>query len=162
MIEVPESKGAYILIVSVKQTQRLVIGRLGRCTFSPGFYGYVGSACGHGGIRARVSHHLASIAQPHWHIDYLLGFATPIEVWYASSDRKLEREWAEMLRHSARFQTPIPHFGASDYRRSRTTHLFYSKQRPSFRWFEAKVGKVFEPSIRPQQFTLPTSSGALC
>ncbi|MGH8626698.1 MAG: DUF123 domain-containing protein [Gammaproteobacteria bacterium] len=64
---------------------------MGKFTFVPGFYAYVGSACGHGGIRARVSHHLASIAQPHWHIDYLLGFATPIEVWYALSDRKLEQ-----------------------------------------------------------------------
>jgi Uri superfamily endonuclease len=34
--------------------------------------------------------HLAPIAEPHWHIDYLLGFSTPIEVWYALSDRKLE------------------------------------------------------------------------
>ena len=107
MIEVPESKGAYLLIVSVKQTQRLVIGQLGRCTFIPGFYGYLESACGHGGIRARISRHLASVGEPHWHIDYLLNFATPIEVWYALSDRKLEQEWAEMLQHSGRFQTPI-------------------------------------------------------
>jgi len=160
MIEVPESKGAYLLIVSVKQTQRLVIGQLGRCTFIPGFYGYLGSACGHGGIRARISHHLASVGEPHWHIDYLLGFATPIEVWYALSGRKLEQEWAEMLQHSGRFQTPIARFGASDYRRSRTTHLFYSKQHPSFRWFEAKVREVFEPSIQPQQMTLATNSRA--
>ncbi len=160
MIEMPESKGAYVLVLSVKETQRLVIGRLGRLTFIPGFYGYVGSAYGHGGIRARVSHHLASVGEPHWHIDYLLGFATPIEVWYALSGRKLEQEWAEMLQHSGRFQTPIARFGASDYRRSRTTHLFYSKQQSSFRWFEATVREVFEPSIRPQQLALATSSGA--
>jgi hypothetical protein len=66
-----------------------------------------------------------------------------------------------MLRCSLRFQIPIPRFGASDYRRSRTTHLFYAKQRPSFRWFEAKVKEVFEPSIRPQQLALKASSGAL-
>jgi len=95
---------------------------------------------------AMFSHHLASIAQPHWHIDYLLGFSTPTEVWYALSDRKLQREWAETLRHSLRFQIPIPRFGASDYRRTRTTHLFYSKQRPSFPWFEAKVKEAFESS----------------
>ena len=158
MIEMPDSKGAYVLVLSVKKTRRLVIGRLGRLTFIPGFYGYVGSACGHGGIRARVSHHLASVGEPHWHIDYLLNFATPLEVWYALSDRKLEHEWAEMFQHSARFQSPIPRFGASDYHRSRTTHLFYSKQRPSFRWFEAKVREVFEPSIRPHQLALATSS----
>ena len=72
MIEMPDSKGAYVLVLSVKETQRLVIGRLGRFTFIPGFYGYLGSACGHGGIRARVSHHLAFVGEAHWHIDYLL------------------------------------------------------------------------------------------
>ena len=81
MTELPESKGAYVLIASVAQTKRLAIGRLGEFIIIPRFYAYVGSACGHGGIRARVSHHLESIAQPHWHIDYLLGLATPIEVW---------------------------------------------------------------------------------
>ncbi len=65
-----------------------------------------------------------------------------------------------MLQHSGRFQTSIARFGASDYRRSRTTHLFYSKQHPSFRWFEAKVREVFEPSIQPQQMTLATNSRA--
>ena len=112
MNEVPESKGVYVLIVWVKQTQRLVIGRLGRFTLIPGFYGYLGSACGHGGIRARITHHLVPAGEPHWHIDYLLGVATPIELWYALADRKLEQEWAEMLQHSARFRTPIPRFGA--------------------------------------------------
>jgi len=84
MTELPESKGAYVLIASVAQTKRLAIGRLGEFIIIPGFYAYVGSACGHGGIRARVSHHLESITQPHWHIDYLLGLATPIEVWYTT------------------------------------------------------------------------------
>jgi Uri superfamily endonuclease len=142
MTELPESKGAYILIASVAQTKRLTIGRLGEFIIIPGFYAYVGSACGHGGIRARVSHHLESIAQPHWHIDYLLGFATPIEVWCAISDRKLEQDWAKMLQDSPKFHTPISRFGSSDYHRTRTTHLFYSKRRPLFRWFEEKIREV--------------------
>lgn len=108
MTELPESKGAYILIASVAQTKRLTIGRLGEFIIIPGFYAYLGSACGHGGIRARVGHHLEPIAQPHWHIDYLLGFATPIEVWCAISDRKLEQDWAKMLQDSPKFRTPIP------------------------------------------------------
>jgi Uri superfamily endonuclease len=121
MTELPESKGAYVLIASVAQTKRLAIGRLGEFIIISGFYAYVGSACSHGGIRARVSHHLESIAQPHWYIDYLLGFATPIEVWYAISDRKLEQDWAKMLQDSPKFRTPTPRFGSSDYHRTRTT-----------------------------------------
>jgi Uri superfamily endonuclease len=162
MTELPESKGAYVLIASVAQTKRLAIGRLGEFIIIPGFYAYVGSACGHGSIRARVSHHLESIAQPHWHIDSLLGFATPIEVWYAISDCKLERDWAKMLQDSPKFRIPIPRFGSSDYHRTRTTHLFYSKRRPLFRWFEEKIREVFEPSIRAQQFILPASASTSC
>jgi Uri superfamily endonuclease len=150
------------LIASVAQTKRLAIGRLGEFIIIPGFYAYVGSACGHGGIRARVSYHLESITQPHWHIDYLLSLATPIEVWYAISDRKLERDWAKILQYSPKFHTPIPRFGSSDYHRTRSTHLFYSKRRPLFRWFEEEIREVFEPSIRAQQFILPASASTSC
>ncbi len=33
--------------------------------------------------------------------------------------------WAEFLEQYSKFRAPIPRFGSSDYRRSRTTHLFY-------------------------------------
>ena len=72
-------------------------------------------------------------------IDYLLAVATPLEVWFAVSDRKLEQDWAETLAKAPFFRSPIPRFGSSDYRRSRTSHLFYAKRRPSFRWFEELI-----------------------
>ena len=77
--------------------KRLEIGRLGTYDLIPGFYAYVGSAFGPGGLRARLRHHLESVAEPHWHIDYLLAHAEPVEVWYALSDRKLEQDLAEVL-----------------------------------------------------------------
>jgi len=89
-VDLPEDKGTYILIVSVKEMKRLEIGRLGMFDIIPGFYAYVGSAFGPGGIRARVGHHLESVAAPHWHIDYLLRFATPVEVWFAMMERPRE------------------------------------------------------------------------
>jgi Uri superfamily endonuclease len=134
--------------------KRIEVGRLGKFDIVPGFYAYVGSACGPGGIRARVGHHLESVAEPHWHIDYLLGFATPLEVWYSTSDRKLEQDWAELLEEAPQFRAPIPRFGSSDYRRSRTSHLFHCKRRPSFRWFEQRIREVFEPEIQAQQCVL--------
>src|SRR6266487_995952 len=107
-MELPEAKGTYILVVSVCQMKRVEIGRLGNYDVVPGFYAYVGSACGSGGLRARIGQHLESATQPHWHIDYLLTFATPVEVWYAISDRKLEQDWAELLEAAPSFRTPIP------------------------------------------------------
>jgi Uri superfamily endonuclease len=59
--------------------KRLSVGRLGEFDLVPGFYAYVGSAFGLGGLRARIGHHPESTAEPHWHIDYLLKVETPIE-----------------------------------------------------------------------------------
>lgn len=149
-IELPEAKGTYVLLASLSQAKRMEIGRLGAFDLVPGFYAYVGSAHGSGGLLARIQHHLESTAEPHWHIDYLLQWAVPMEVWYAIADRKLEQDWAEFLAQSPIFRAPIPRFGSSDYRRSRTTHLFYAKRRPSFSWFRQQIVARFESGIQPE------------
>ena len=145
-MELPDAKGTYVLIASVAQMKRSEIGRLGNYDIIPGFYAYVGSAFGPGGLRARIHHYLESVAQPHWHIDYLLALAEPVEVWYALAGRKLEQDLAEVLERSASWRMPIPRFGASDYHRSRASHLFYSKRRPSLNRFRQEVnGATGEP-----------------
>jgi len=146
--DLPEAKGTYVLIAFVLRMKRLEIGRLGAYDLHPGFYAYVGSALGSGGLRARIRHHLESVAQPHWHIDYLLAYAEPVEVWYALFDRKLEQHLAEVLEQSSGWHMPIPRFGSSDYRRSRTTHLFYSKRRPSFARFRQEVSVALGEPIK--------------
>jgi len=147
-LELPKAKGTYILIAFLPQMKRLEVGRLGVCHMTPGYYAYVGSAFGPGGLRARLRHHLESVAEPHWHIDYLLAHAKPVEVWYALSDRKLERALAEVLEQCPSFRMPIPRFGSSDYHRSRTSHLFYSKRPPSFQRFQQEVNQAIgEPPV---------------
>ena len=118
LMDLPEAKGTYILIAQVSQMKRLEIGRLGKCDIIPGVYAYVGSAFGSGGLCARLGHHLESTAEPHWHIDYLLQVADPIEIWLTTADRKLEKHWAELLEDALGFRVPIPRFGSSDYHRS--------------------------------------------
>ena len=147
-MNLPDEKGTYLLLMHVRQMKRMKIGRLGSFDIRSGFYAYVGSAFGAGGLRARLVHHTGAVAAPHWHIDYLMGLATPLEVWYAVSDRKLERDWAELLQLDPRFSCPIARFGSSDYHRSRTSHLFFTKRQPSFNWFEQRVRAVFEPNVR--------------
>jgi Uri superfamily endonuclease len=142
--DLPDDKGTYVLIAQVSQLKRLEIGSLGQFDIVPGFYAYIGSAFGSGGLRGRLGHHLESIAEPHWHIDYLLQVATPIEVWFTTADRKLEHQWAELLEKSSNFRMPIPRFGSSDYHRSRTSHLFHSKRRPFFGWFQQQIRNGFE------------------
>ena len=153
-MNLPADNGTYILIVRVPQMKRLAIGSLGAFDIIPGFYAYVGSAFGFGGLRARIGHHLESTAEPHWHIDYLLQVATPVEVWFTTADRKLEHRWAELLEDAPGFRVPILRFGSSDYHRSRASHLFYSKRRPSFRWFQQQVIERFEGVEVEQRKTL--------
>jgi Uri superfamily endonuclease len=156
-MELPEAKGTYILITSVAQARRLQVGSLGRFELIPGYYAYLGSAFGPGGLRARIAHHLASAAEPHWHVDYLLQIASPVEVWFTTGGRKLEQYWAEFLEAAPRFRVPIRRFGSSDYHRSRLSHLFYSRRRPSFRWFQHQMTAGFE-GVAVEQFMVCSSS----
>jgi Uri superfamily endonuclease len=153
-LDLPEAKGTYVLIVSVAQMKRLLIGSLGALDVVPGYYAYVGSAFGAGGLRARLGHHLESAAAPHWHIDYLLELAAPVEVWYTTSDRRLEHHWAELLEQAPNFRVPIRRFGSSDYHRSRSSHLFYSKRRPAFAWFEQQLNERFD-MVRAERYLIP-------
>ena len=89
-MDLPEAKGTYVLIDFVAKMKRLEIGRLGAYDIVPGYYAYVGSAFGPEGLRSRLAHHLESTATPHWHIDYLLGVAEPVEVWYTMATHKFE------------------------------------------------------------------------
>ena len=153
-MELPEAKGTYVLIASMAQMKRVGFGSLGAHGIVPGFYAYVGSAFGSGGLRARIGHHLESTAEPHWHIDYLLGVAEPIEVWYTTENQKLEHHWADLLENAPQFRIPIPRFGSSDYHRSRSSHLFFSKRRPAFRWFQQQLQEHFE-GVLAEQCVIP-------
>jgi Uri superfamily endonuclease len=93
---------------------------------------------------ARIAHHLESPAAPHWHIDYLLRVAEPVEVWWTTASQKLERHWAELFENARQFRAPIPRFGASDYHRSRSSHLFFAKRRPAFEWFRRQIIARFD------------------
>ncbi len=150
-MDLPDEKGTYVLIASVPLMKRLEIGQLGQFDIVPGFYAYVGSAVGAGGLCARIGHHLDSTAAPHWHIDYLLQVAEPVEVWYTIGGQKLEHQWAELLEQAPQFRIPIPRFGSSDYHRSRASHLFFSKRRPAFAWFRQQLLEEFE-EVRAERY----------
>jgi len=160
MGSLPEDRGTYVLIASVCQMKRLEIGSLGKFDIVPGFYCYVGSAFSSGGLRARIGHHLESTSAPHWHIDYLLQLAAPVEVWYTMEKRKMEHHWADLLAGIPGFGVPIPRFGSSDYHRSRSSHLFYSKRRPSFRDFQGAVRDKFEGVEVAQVSVKPQATGS--
>lgn len=123
-------KGSYILILRLdRPLPGLQIGRLGRFDFGAGFYLYVGSAYGPGGLEARLAYHLRRHKpRPHWHIDYLRAQARLCEAWAVAGPERMECAWcAAMAAHPA-LSAPAPGFGSRDTRCH--THLFYLPRAP--------------------------------
>jgi Uri superfamily endonuclease len=97
--------------------------------FPAGWYVYVGSALGPGGLAARLCHHLAPMRRPHWHIDHLRTVVGPVvEIWYAVGPERRECDWATRLATRPGATRPIGGFGASDCRCP--AHLFHFVERP--------------------------------
>lgn len=147
-------KGSYLLIMRLEQELAdLAIGRLGRFTFAPGFYLYVGSAFGAGGVRARLAYHARRHKpRPHWHIDYLRAHAALVETWGLVSEVRLEQPWAAVLRDAPELSTPVPRFGASDA--AGGSHLFYAPRRPSLRLLTESLVECVARLAEPRPVTL--------
>lgn len=122
------SKGAYILEFRIDEPFHLIVGKLGRIKFEPGWYYYAGSAMN--GLKARIQRHIDGTGKCHWHVDYLRKAIPPVRVWYMITENPAENIVVEKLR--AGCEGGIKGFGCSDDRKS-GTHLFYSKRRQNFR-----------------------------
>jgi len=132
--------GTYVLVLESKISQCVQIGRLDTLAVKPGYYLYVGSAFGPGGVKARVLRHSRGSPRSHWHIDYLRRILTLIEVWYSYDKTPREHRWAEIMSLHRGFTSPVRSFGASDC--SCVAHLFYSKRKPSGSGFRQKVRRA--------------------
>lgn len=111
------SVGCYLLIIELKTSQKLQIGKLGTLFFKKGFYVYIGSAMN--GLEKRIRRHLCTQKKTYWHIDYLLPVAEHIDVFYQENNIKKECDIAQVL--AANLQG-VPCFGCSDC--SCQSHLF--------------------------------------
>ena len=127
-------QGTYILILYLKRTKVISVGKLGDCSFPGGYYSYVGSALGPGGLKARLKHHLHSTAIPHWHIDYLRPRTRLVEIWISESEEHLEHLWVTLLYQLNATVRRFKGFGCSDCKCP--SHLFYFPGRPSFLLFK--------------------------
>jgi len=121
--------GTYVLVLSSRSTDLIQIGRLGALQFQSGFYVYVGSALGPGGVRARLAHHLKASRRPHWHIDYLRTHTKLEEICYPLDTRRLEHVWAKHIGLAEGASVPLVGFGSTDC--GCESHVFFFEQRPS-------------------------------
>jgi Uri superfamily endonuclease len=136
MTSAESSPGTYLLLLACERVVRLSIGRLGVMTTRPGYYLYVGSAFGPGGVQARIRHHAKRAAHPHWHLDYLRMQADPVDAWCVF-DAHLEHDWARLLMKDKDSALALKGFGSSDC--DCLTHLFYLQARPGIEKLESRL-----------------------
>lgn len=127
---IPNTPGAYALVLHLPATTRLRIGRLGTFDFPAGWYVYAGSAHGPGGIGARVNRHLRADKPPHWHIDYLRAVAEVVEVRVTEDPEVTEHDLVGSLMKLPGAKAPVPGFGARDCRVGCRSHLIRLPRRP--------------------------------
>lgn len=113
-----KDRGSYLLILYLRRSRNLSIGRLGEISFPRGFYIYVGSAMR--GLRKRIERHRHARKRPHWHIDALRAAAEFRSALPIRSSARLECDIAEALGGIGQWE--IPGFGSTDC--TCRTHLF--------------------------------------
>jgi len=130
---IPNEPGTYILILESPAKRRVRVGALGTLELEPGFYAYVGSALGSGGLRGRLAHHSGRSRAPHWHIDYMRRHTALREIWFSAGASRREHRWAAVLASSDGAIIPLAGFGASDC--GCRSHLLRFSQRPRLSTF---------------------------
>lgn len=115
------ARGSYVLLMHLPEEQAITAGSLSPSLFPKGHYAYVGSALG--GFRARLNRHLRTEKKLHWHIDYLLQYASLDTIIICETEQKTECAIAQTL---ARQFESVPRFGASDCRCR--SHLFFTTE----------------------------------
>ncbi len=129
--------GSYALIFVCHESREVSVGRLGKLSISPGYYVYVGSAFGPGGVRARTEHHRRISKRPHWHLDYMRPHLQLLEIWSTYDGERREHQWATELSRLRGAKQPFPGFGASDC--GCPTHFLQYGYKPSFAAFRRRI-----------------------
>jgi len=129
--------GTYVLVLRCRSAAHVDIGRWGRLCLGRGYYLYVGSARGPGGLRARVLRHFRKRKTKHWHIDYLRERTNAVGVWFRHGVRNREHQWARAIAKTAGM-SPVKDFGCSDC--GCYTHLFATANKPNFAQLAGVLG----------------------
>lgn len=111
------------MVLKSVQARSVQVGRRAQLDMRKGYYVYVGSALGPGGVAARLRHHYKVSSRPHWHLDYLRAETEFFQAYALYSRERKECEWASILAAVPGASQPMSRFGASDCQCS--SHLFY-------------------------------------
>jgi Uri superfamily endonuclease len=134
--------GTYALIFHCNRPHCARVGRLGNVFIATGYWIYVGSAFGPGGLRSRLAHHLSPSHRRHWHLDYIKAAMRPVEAWTTADTVKREHDWAVAVASIDGAKRPIPGFGASDC--DCGTHLMHMPRLPDFKRFARLIHQAID------------------
>jgi Uri superfamily endonuclease len=141
----PSDPGTYALVLGLDSATDVEVGRLGRGTFPTGFYIYVGSALGPGGLAGRLRRHAKSTIAPGWrtwwHIDYLRHYTKNVEFWAVRTTISREHGWATLVQQLPESTVTMSGFGSSDC--NCITHLFHFSKLPSRNAFGSLLNNYF-------------------
>lgn len=146
--------------MQLSEQQQIKVGSLGLLSLKAGWYLYVGSAFGPGGVKARCGHHRKVSSRPRWHIDYLRRFAPLREIWFTHDPARREHQWAGVVNKQRGTEMPLPGFGASDC--DCKSHLFYTAKRPSFDGFRRRTYRALtgHAAIKRECIVPPTEGAS--
>lgn len=125
--------GTYALVLASSKAMRIPVGSFGELSVRPGFYVYVGSAFGPGGVKARTGRHRSRARRRRWHVDYLRSATRLEDIWFTHDPNRREHDWAAVVSEDMGGVAPLLGFGASDC--DCKSHLYYFRTRPSGRSF---------------------------
>jgi Uri superfamily endonuclease len=106
--------GTYILLLYLPETAMFRVGRLGHSNWLHGYYLYVGSTWGPGGLSSRLRRHWAAAISNHWHIDYFRQKTQLQEIWFQAGGTRSEHTWAKAIGQFMGGVIPMKGFGSSD------------------------------------------------
>ena len=111
---IPEEKGAYALLIRLDRGMDIDLRNREPAYLQPGWFVYLGSANGPGGLRARLRRHFRADKKPHWHADRLTVGAAELAAIAVCGGNECDLV-ARLLKHPA-FCVAIGDFGNSDCR----------------------------------------------
>jgi HEAT repeat protein/Uri superfamily endonuclease len=132
--------GTYVIALWLGSPRRVRVGRLGEFLLPAGWYLYVGSARGPGGLAARLGRHWRKAGDGkrlHWHVDHVRQLAAWAGAWANSSGQKLECDWAARLSALEGAGVVAAGLGASDCKCA--AHLLHLPALPAGEWFGSEL-----------------------
>ncbi len=144
-MELPSEPGSYVLVMALGR-ERLLVGGLGEVAFPAGWYVYCGSALN--GLAGRIRRHCRCEKKMHWHIDYLLRYATVVEVRWELGRARRECEWSAQTRRLEDARTIVKGFGSSDC--GCVGHLAWLPRRPDLSGLAARGVRLATERVREE------------